>query len=170
MSLWSKLPNDAIKLIYEFDLTYKEKFDETLKFIKHACPTCCCDGGKKTRYRHHYDIGTFPFPYWGWEWRRRNACPKHNPEDFDRYTQLITIVQTYKKNGFSSELIASIFCARNPIPKKLFPYETGKIWIMDAVKYGFIDEFLDVEKRLIALQRKTHDNIIQQKLRQYSEE
>ena len=45
----------------------------------------------------------------------------NNPEDFDRYTQLITIVQTYKKNGFSSELIASIFCARNPIPKKLFP-------------------------------------------------
>ena len=84
MSLWSKLPNDAIKLIYEFDLTYKEKFNETLKFIKHACPTCCCDGGKKTRYRHHYDIGTFPFPYWGWEWRRRNACPKHNPEDFDK--------------------------------------------------------------------------------------
>lgn len=84
MSLWSKLPNDVVKLIYEFDLTYKEKFNETLKFIKHACPTCCCDGGKKTRYRHHYDIGTFPFTFWDWEWRRRNACPKHNPEDFDK--------------------------------------------------------------------------------------
>ena len=84
MSLWSKLPHDVCKLIYEFDLTYKEKFDETLQFIRHACPTCCCDGGKKTRYRHHYDIGTFPFTYWDWEWRRRNACPKHNPEDFDK--------------------------------------------------------------------------------------
>ena len=94
----------------------------------------------------------------------------NNPEDFDRYTQLITIVQTYKKNGLSSELISSIFCARNPIPKKLFPYETGKIWIMDAVKYGFIDEFLDIEKRLAALQRETHDNIIEQKLLQYSED
>ena len=85
MSLWSKLPDNVIQHIYEFDLTYKEKFDETLKFIKHACPTCCCDGGKKTRYRHHYDIGTFPFTFWNWEWRRRNACPKHNPEDFDKY-------------------------------------------------------------------------------------
>ena len=64
----------------------------------------------------------------------------NNPEDFDRYTQLITIVQTYKKYGISKEMISSILCARNPIPKKLFPYETGKIWIMDAVKYGFIDE------------------------------
>ena len=84
MSLWGKVPDDVVKLIYEFDLTYKEKFNETLKFIKHACPTCCCDGGKKTRYRHHYDIGTFPFTFWDWEWRRRNACPKHNPEDFDK--------------------------------------------------------------------------------------
>ena len=84
MSLWSKLPDDVLKLIYEFDLTYKEKFDETLKFIDHACPTCCCDGGKKTRYRHHYDIGTFSYSFWHWEWRRRNACPKHNPEDFDK--------------------------------------------------------------------------------------
>ena len=94
----------------------------------------------------------------------------NNPEDFDRYTQLITIVQTYKKYGISKEMISSILCARNPIPKKLFPYETGKIWIMDAVKYGFIDEFLDIERRLTMLQRKTHDNIIQQKLQQYSEE
>ena len=94
----------------------------------------------------------------------------NNTEDFDRYVQLITIVQTYKKYGISEEMIASILCARNPISKKIFPYETGKIWIMDAVKYGFIDDFLDIEKRLTPLQRKTHDNIIQQKLHLYSEE
>ena len=94
----------------------------------------------------------------------------HNPEDFDRYTQLISIVETYNKYGISKEMIATLFCSRNPIPKKLFPYETGKIWIMDAVKYGFTYEFMDIEKRLTALQRKTHDNIIQKKLRQCSEE
>ena len=84
MSLWDKLPADIIQNIYDYDSTYKDKMNESLKFIEHACPTCCCDGGKKTRYRHHYDIGTFPFTYWDWEWRRRNACPKHNPGDFDK--------------------------------------------------------------------------------------
>ena len=84
MSMWSKLPTDIIQHIYEFDSTYKEKFDESLNFIEHAFPTCCCDGGKKERYRHHYDIGQFGFTFWDWEWRRRNACPKHNPGDFDK--------------------------------------------------------------------------------------
>ena len=84
MSVWSKLPDDIVKLIYEYDSTYREIMNESLKFIEHACPTCCCDGGKKNRYRHHYDIGTFAFTFWDWEWRRRNACPKHNPGDFDK--------------------------------------------------------------------------------------
>ena len=84
MSLLDILPISIIKEIYEYDLTYKEKLNESLSFIEHACPTCICDGGKKERYRHHYDIGTFEFPFWNWEWRRRNACPKHNPGDFDK--------------------------------------------------------------------------------------
>ena len=84
MSIWNKLPTDIIQQIYEFDSTYKEKMDESLSFIEHACPTCCCDGGKKERYRHHYDMGNFEFTFWDWEWRRRNACPKHNPGDFDK--------------------------------------------------------------------------------------
>ena len=84
MSLWSKLSSDVIQHIYEYDSTYKEKLNESLKLIEHACPTCCCDGGAKNRYRHHFDIGTFPYSFWDWEWRRRNACPKHNPEDFDK--------------------------------------------------------------------------------------
>lgn len=84
MSIWSKLPTDIVQHIYEFDSTYKEKFDESLNFIEHAFPTCCCDGGKKERYRHHYDITQFGFNFWDWEWRRRNACPKHNPQDFDK--------------------------------------------------------------------------------------
>ena len=62
MSLWSKLPDDIVKLIYEYDSTYREIMNESLKFIEHACPTCCCDG-KKNRYRHHYDIGTFAFTF-----------------------------------------------------------------------------------------------------------
>ena len=84
MSVWSKLPDEIVKLIYEYDSTYREIMNESLKFIEHACPTCCCDGGKKNRYRHHYDIGTFGYSFWDWEWRRRNACPKHNPGDFDK--------------------------------------------------------------------------------------
>ena len=46
--------------------------NESLKFIKYACPTCCCDGGK-TRYRHYSELDNF-----GIGNRRRNACPKHN--------------------------------------------------------------------------------------------
>ena len=84
MSLWDKLPTDIIQHIYEYDSTYREKINESLKLIEHACPTCCCDGREKNRYRHHFDIGTFPYTFWDWEWRRRNACPKHNPEDFDK--------------------------------------------------------------------------------------
>ena len=84
MSLWDKLPTDIIQHIYEYDSTYKKKLDESLNFIEHACPTCCCDGREKNRYRHHFDNGNFEFTFWDWEWRRRNACPKHNPEDFDK--------------------------------------------------------------------------------------
>ena len=81
MSLWDNLPVDIIQHIYEYDTTYKEKLNESLNFIEHACPTCCCDGGKKTRYRHYGDLED---AFWNWEWRRRNACPKHNPSEFDK--------------------------------------------------------------------------------------
>ena len=84
MSLWDKLPTDIIQHIYEYDSTYREKINESLKFIEHACPTCCCDGGKKTRYRHYGDLED---AFWNWEWRRRNACPKHNPSEFDKITR-----------------------------------------------------------------------------------
>ena len=84
MSLWDKLPADIIQHIYEYDTTYRENLNECLKLIEHACPTCCCDGREKNRYRHHFDNGNFEFTFWDWEWRRRNACPKHNPEDFDK--------------------------------------------------------------------------------------
>ena len=60
------------------------KDNESLKLIEHAAPTCCCDGGQKNRFRHHYEIEHFGVPFWNWEWRRRNACPKHNPGDFDK--------------------------------------------------------------------------------------
>lgn len=83
MSLWDKLPTDIIQHIYEYDTTYRENMNESLKFIEHACPTCCCDGREKNRYRHHYQLH-YEVPVWSWEWRRRNACPKHNPGDFDK--------------------------------------------------------------------------------------
>ena len=64
MSLWDKLPTDIIQHIFEYDPTYKEILNESLNFINHACPTCCCDGGEKNRYRHHFDIGTFQYTFW----------------------------------------------------------------------------------------------------------
>ena len=33
MSLWSKLPDDIVKLIYEYDTTYREIMNGGLKFI-----------------------------------------------------------------------------------------------------------------------------------------
>ena len=39
--------DDIVNLIYKYDSTYRDIMNESLKFIEHACPTCCCDGGKK---------------------------------------------------------------------------------------------------------------------------
>ena len=137
MSMWSKLPTDIIQHIYEFDSTYKEKMDESLNFIEHAFPTCCCDGGKKERYRHHYDIGQFGFTFWDWEWRRRNACPKHNPGDFDKdgnqteynwrdmeyFIPSYELIPTFTYNVPDMEII-------NPFQNIVLHYEvrTGRNW------------------------------------------
>ena len=137
MSMWSKLSTDIIQHIYEFDSTYKEKFDESLNFIEHAFPTCCCDGGKKERYRHHYDIAQFGFTFWDWEWRRRNACPKHNPGDFDKngnqteynwrdmeyFIPSYELIPTFTYNVPDMEVI-------NPFQNIVLHYEvrTGRNW------------------------------------------
>ena len=36
MSLWSKLSSNVIQHIYEYDSTYKEKLNESLKLIEHC--------------------------------------------------------------------------------------------------------------------------------------
>lgn len=84
MSLWDKLPTDIIQHIYEYDTTYREKMNESLKFIDYAYPTCCCDGGKKTLYRHYGSTYNIIDSVFYWEWRRKNACSKHNPNEFDK--------------------------------------------------------------------------------------
>ena len=137
MSMWSKLSTDIIQHIYEFDPTYKEKMDESLSFIEHAYPTCCCDGGKKERYRHHYDVAEFGFTFWDWEWRRRNACPKHNPGDFDKngnqtqynwrdmeyFIPSYELIPTFTYNVPDMEII-------NPFQNIMLHYEvrTGRNW------------------------------------------
>ena len=135
MSLWDKLPTDIIQHIYEYDTTYRENINESLKFIEHACPTCCCDGREKNSYRHHFDIEPFPYTFWNWEWRRRNACPKHNPEDFDKdgnQTEynwiddyLLNIQRTIDQNHINVDM--TIFY---PIHSIVFHYEirTGRNW------------------------------------------
>jgi len=135
MSLWDKLPTDIIQHIYEYDTTYRENINESLKFIEHACPTCCCDGREKNSYRHHFDIEPFPYTFWNWEWRRRNACPKHNPEDFDkdgnqteynwRDDYLLNIQRTIDQNHINVDM--TIFY---PIHSIVFHYEirTGRNW------------------------------------------
>ena len=84
LCLWNKLPKSLIDHIYGFDSTFKSKMNDSLNLIKHFTPTCSCDGGVKNRYRHHYQLEPFGVPVWSWEWRRRNACPMHNPGDFDK--------------------------------------------------------------------------------------
>jgi len=48
MSLWDKLPTDTIKLIFEYDQTYKQEFDKSLHVLKNACPLCTCNGDNTT--------------------------------------------------------------------------------------------------------------------------
>jgi len=123
MSLWNKLPTDIIQHIYAYDSTYIEKMNEGLMFIEHASPSCCCDGGKKTRYRHHF--------LWNWEWRRRNSCPKHNPCEFD-------------KNGFQTEYdFTEEIAEQERYENNIYiHYEirTGRTWYRynETINYNFI--------------------------------
>jgi hypothetical protein len=142
MSLVDNLPIELLTQIYNYDLTYKEILDESLKFIEHGCPTCICNGCKKKLYRHYgNDLGD---PYWGWEWRRQNACPKHNPGDFD-------------KNGIQHEYSWSNLAERveqmdawwngqnemtllqPDLTNDYYNYEigTGRIWYNGSINYNF---------------------------------
>ena len=112
--------------------------NESLKFIEHACPTCCCDGGKKTRYRHYSELDDF----WNWEWRRRNACPKHNPDEFDKngvQTEYNWIVEDYELvyPNVSNQLINPYYY----VPfNTYYNYEirTGRVWWNGTIDYNII--------------------------------
>ena len=132
MSLWNKLPTDIIQHIYEYDSTYREKMNQSLKFVEHACSNCCCDGGKKTRYRHFLEVS-----FWNWEWRRRNSCPKHNPCEFDKNG-----VQT--EYDFTEEIAEHerYINALNTVQQFWVHYEirTGRTWYRynETINYNFI--------------------------------
>ena len=113
--------------------------NESLKFIKYACPTCCCDGGKKTRYRHY---GELENEFWNWEWRRRNACPKHNPDEFDKngfqteYNWIVEHNELVYPN-VSSQLINTYYY----VPfNTYYNYEirTGRVWWNGTIDYNII--------------------------------
>jgi hypothetical protein len=134
MSLWGKLPTSIIQEIYEYDLTYKEKLDECLSFIEHACPSCSCDGGEKNRYRHYGSDENIFDAFWNWEWRRRNACLKHNPGDFDKNGN-----QT-KYNWFDEMRLEQIETIINNNYNIYFNYEirTGRVWFNGLIVYNLI--------------------------------
>jgi hypothetical protein len=139
MSLWDKIPISIIQEIYEYDLTYKEKLDESLNFIEHACPSCCCDGGKKTRYRHYGSDENIFDAFWNWEWRRRNACLKHNPGDFDKngnqteYSRSIEEMEAINEWWLGQN---EIILTQPDLTDLYFNYEirTGRVWF-----YGNVD-------------------------------
>ena len=141
MSLWDKLPTSIIQEIYDYDLTDKKKLDESLNFIEHACPSCCCDGGKKTRYRHYDD---FNDAFWNWEWRRRNACPKHNPSDFDKngyqneYSLSMEEIAEEYLGLYGQNEIITLF--HQHFTGTTFNYEirTGRVWFNGNVDYNLI--------------------------------
>ena len=93
-----------------------------------------------------------------------------NKKDFHRYTELSIIIHSYKEYGLSKEMLITLFCTQNPIPSKIFPYELGKICLLDAVKYGFIEDFLQVEQNLTTFQLQAHNIMIQQNFNDYNEE
>ena len=95
---------------------------------------------------------------------------EENPKDYHRYARLTFIVHSYKESGFSKETLTALYSSRHSIPKKLFPYEMGRICLMDAVKYGFIEEFLEMEKTLTPLQIQAHNNAIKQNFHTYDVE
>ena len=140
MSLWDKLPVDIIQHIYKYDSTYKDKMNESLKFIEYVCPTCCCDGGKKTRYRHYDDL---TYSFWNWEWRRRNACPKHNPDDFDKngfQTKYNWVVEHYElvyPNVLQHDITNTYYYN---LSNTYYNYEirTGRVWWNGTIDYNII--------------------------------
>jgi hypothetical protein len=134
MSLWDKLPTDTIQHIYEYDLTYKEKMDESLKLIEHGQPTCCCDGGKKNRYRHYDDDYTYAF--WSWEWRRRNACPMHNSDEFDKNGH--QTAYNWGPQDYEIENIELFYPITFGLTNDYYNYEirTGRVWWNGTVNYN----------------------------------
>ena len=80
MSLVDKLPSDVCRHIFEYDITYRDIFKESLNFIEHALPVCTCRGLKDRRIHSRLDYSFF-YTSLRWCW---NACPKHNPSAFDR--------------------------------------------------------------------------------------
>ena len=141
MSLWDKLPVDIIQHIYEYDSTYREKMNESLNFIEHACPTCCCDGGKKTRYRHYSELDDF----WNWEWRRRNACPKHNPDEFDKngvqteYNWMVEHYELVYPNVLQHDITNTRLYYYVPF-NTYYNYEmgSGRVWWNGTIDYNII--------------------------------
>ena len=79
MSLVDKLPIDVLRHIYGFDITYRDIFNESLKFIEHLVPKCTC-GGKRDPY--NWSDHSFFYTSRRWCW---NTCPKHNPSAYNRY-------------------------------------------------------------------------------------
>jgi hypothetical protein len=143
MSLWNKLPTDIIQHIYVYDSTYRERMNESLKFVQHACPTCCCDGGKKTRYRHYGDLDDdfWPWSATNWEWRRRNACPKHNSSEFDKngFQTEYDFVQEYM-DSFVGDTNQYGIVINNPYIYFNYEIRTGRTWYRynETINYNFI--------------------------------
>tara|TARA_A100001011_G_C13684006_1_gene584885 strand:+ start:15 stop:479 length:465 start_codon:yes stop_codon:yes gene_type:complete len=67
MALIDKLPIEILINIYEYDITYRDVFKESLNFIDYVLPKCSCSESDSVGFR------------WCW-----NACPKHNPSAYDK--------------------------------------------------------------------------------------
>lgn len=64
MSLWDNLPTDVIKHIFEYDPTYKEKMNYSLKLFKKASVVCSCNGNNTKGCPYYSSIPPFKHKLW----------------------------------------------------------------------------------------------------------
>ena len=146
MSLVDNLPIDVLRHIFELDITYRDIFKESLKFIEHAVPKCTCSGIKNRPYIQ-LNYSFLNSSRWCW-----NACPKHNPSAYNRNG----IVHEYFMPDFmpiivlSDYQIGSIYYEFKTISRGISFIDSG-YWInMSTILYYF-SEWLKL--------RRLHNNI-----------
>ena len=127
MNLFYSLPIELTREIYDFDPTYKEKLDVSLRLIEHGMHKCTCGGKVVTLSSCYFHVRMGYTP-----------CLKHymsglfDPniealiDDTNEYERLFNTDEgyTYNHNGFNIEIKQYVYGR----PEHCMPFYQSKFW------------------------------------------